>query len=375
MLKIVHFGKYYYPESGGIENATVSLAEGAALIGHEPSVVCFSSSGSMVTETRNGVKIFRLPATHKIFSQPLSLNYVLRCLSVAKSAHIVHLHAPNMLAAIAALLLPPNIKILVHWHSDIVGKASIAWLFRPIEFALLRRANLVIATSQAYFGASPILGYFNSKVSVIPLGVPDIKCSLENSPISSELDRKIRGRKIILAVGRFVRYKGFEYLVRAAAKLVEDSVVVIVGSGPMELELKELAASCNVVDRIVFTGRLEEGALHELFARASLYCMTSINRAEAFGIVLLEAMSHGLPVVASDIPGSGVPWVNQDGLTGFNVSVRSPDAIANACNLIISSEELRIMFSRNSRARFCAEFNEPLAVSRVNSKYECLLNA
>ena len=126
---------------------------------------------------------------------------------------------------------------------------------------------------------------------------------------SYELEKRIDGRKIILAVGRLVSYKGFDVLVEAAPDLHPDSVVVIVGSGPLGQKLRQAVELAGVSDRVILAGRLSDAALHSLFSKAALYCLPSIYRSEAFGVVLLEAMAHGLPIVATEIPGSGVSWV------------------------------------------------------------------
>ncbi|MFN7506811.1 MAG: glycosyltransferase, partial [Limnobacter sp.] len=100
----------------------------------------------------------------------------------------------------------------------------------------------------------------------------------------------------------------------------------------------------------------------------------STYRAEAFGVVLLEAMAHGVPIVASNIPGSGVPWVNQHGQTGLNVPVGDPKELATACNKILASEELRNKLSVGARRRFLSEFTEDVSVNRMIAIYKKLID-
>jgi glycosyltransferase involved in cell wall biosynthesis len=170
-----------------------------------------------------------------------------------------------------------------------------------------------------------------------------------------------------------VPYKGFNVLIQAAQQLPKDSVVVIVGGGPLQQELQQAIKSAGVRDRVVLAGRLSDAALHALFERAILYCLPSTYRAEAFGVVLLEAMAYGLPIVASDIPGSGVPWVNQHGLSGLNVPVEDAKALADACNQILTSEVLRRKFSQGARQRYLAEFTEVTSIKRMLIAYDRLL--
>lgn len=372
MAKIVHFGKYYFPDAGGVESVTVSLAKGAALAGHTVSVVCFQKSPFSKKEEIDGVNIIREPAK-LIASQPLGIKYFFQCLSLARKFDIIHLHAPNMLGALCALFAPAKMRLLVHWHSDVINKGLLGQLLRPLEFALLRRANSIVATSQVYADASETLAPFREKITVIPIGVSDAKHKGFDSQLPTTLETEIADRKIVLAVGRLVPYKGFNVLIQAAQHLAKDSVVVIVGGGPLQQELQQAIESAGVKDRVVMAGRLSDAALHALFERATLYCLPSTYRAEAFGVVLLEAMAYSLPIVASDIPGSGVPWVNQHGLSGLNVPVGDAKALAYACNQILTSDVLRNKFAQGARQRFLAEFTEDVSVKRILLEYDRLM--
>lgn len=373
MANIVHFGKYYFPDSGGVESVTISLARGAVVSGHSVSVVCFQKTTANSTELIDGVCVIRTPITKLIASQPLGFKYFLRCLMAAKNADLIHLHVPNMLGALCALLIGKKPRLLVHWHSDVLKKGVLGKILRPLESALLRRADCIVATSQVYADASKPLRPFKNKISVVSIGVPDVKHEGISSELSASFFEKICGKNLILAVGRLVPYKGFNVLIDAAKHLSNDTVVVIVGSGPLLQELQQAIELAGMKDRVVLTGRLSEAGVHALFERATLYCLPSTYRAEAFGVVLLEAMSYGLPIVATDIPGSGVPWVNQHGTSGLNVPVGDPVALAQACNQILSSPELRGRLSNGARQRFASEFTEEVAVKQMMLIYNHMI--
>lgn len=373
MANIVHFGKYYFPDAGGIESVTISLARGAAMAGHAVSVVCFEKTPADSEAVIDGVQVIRAPIAKLLASQPLGFKYFLQCFSAAKNADVVHLHVPNMLGALCALFIPAKTRMLVHWHSDVINKGFLGKLLRPLESALLRRADSIVATSQVYADASETLAPYRSKITVVPIGVPDAKHDGDGSQLRPALEAQVSGKKVVLAVGRLVPYKGFNVLIEAAQHLPEDSVVVIVGGGPLQQELRQAVEDGGVKDRVVLAGRLSDAALHALFDRATLYCLPSTYRAEAFGVVLLEAMAYSLPIVASDIPGSGVPWVNQHGVSGLNVPVGDPKALADACNQILASEDLRSRLSQGARERYLAEFTEDVSVKRMMMTYQCLL--
>lgn len=373
MASVVHFGKYYFPDAGGIESVTVSLAKGAVAEGYAVSVVCFEKVLAKSEDFIGGVHVIRSPIAKLVASQPIGLKYAWQCLSFARRADLVHFHAPNMLGALCALFVGSRVRLLVHWHSDVINKGLLGKILRPLESALLRRADRIVVTSQVYADASVTLAPFRSKITVVPIGVPDAKHEGPDSILPASIEELVSEKKIILAVGRLVPYKGFSVLIEAAKHLPTDTVVVIVGGGPLQQDLEQEVDAACVKGRVVLVGRLSDSALHALFERATLYCLPSISRAEAFGVVLLEAMAYGLPIVATDIPGSGVPWVNQQGTSGFNVPIGNPEALAAACNQILASPELRSRLSQGARQRFLAEFTEDVSVKRMMATYDRLL--
>jgi glycosyltransferase involved in cell wall biosynthesis len=374
MYKIVHLGKYYSPDAGGIESVTISLACGAVSAGHSVSVVCFKKSPAKSEEFIDGVQIIRTSTVKIIASQPISIKYLINCLKLTKKVDIVHLHAPNMLAAICALFIGRKTKLLIHWHSDVIDKGFLGLILMPFEHVLLRRADSIIATSQAYVNGSKRLSSYLKKISVVPIGVKAVVGNSEYSVLSPSFEHQISGKKIILAVGRLVAYKGFDVLIRAASDLSDDSIVVIVGDGPLRGFLEAALNSYGLNERVILTGRLSSADLHTLFCKASLFCLPSVSRAEAFGVVLLEAMAYGIPIVATDIPCSGVPWVNQHGITGLNVPVGDSAAFAKACRKILASKELHNKFASGANNRFLKEFREEVFISRVLRVYERLMS-
>ena len=172
MAHVLHLGKFYPPDNGGIESVTAALARGTAAAGMATTVLCFEEHGR--GDAQDGdVTVRRVPAI-KIASQPLAIAYLREAVQRARSADIVHVHLPNMLAGLAVTRIGPGPKVVLHWHSDVVGKGLLAHLTRPIERAMLRRADKVICTSQAYADASLTLRPFVDKVVVVPIGVADV---------------------------------------------------------------------------------------------------------------------------------------------------------------------------------------------------------
>jgi glycosyltransferase involved in cell wall biosynthesis len=198
MIKIVHFGKYYLPDNGGIESVTASLASRASFLGHEVSVVCFKKISNKSQDFIDGVHVIRAPIAILRASQPIGFKYFFQCLVAANKADLVHLHAPNMLGALCVLFISPKKKLLVHWHSDVINKGFLRKILRPLESALLRRANCIVATSQVYADASKALAPFRNKISVVPIGISDKNHLASSSSLSSKLYERVNNKKIHL---------------------------------------------------------------------------------------------------------------------------------------------------------------------------------
>jgi glycosyltransferase involved in cell wall biosynthesis len=367
-LKILHLGKYFYPDTGGVEMVTKATAEGAARAGCDVEVLCFGRVDYLHEEQCCGVKVLRAPIWKLVASQPFGWQYVHEFLRRARNADIVHVHVPNMLAALALLMARMPGRTVVHWHSDVVNKLWLGKLTRPLEWLMLRRADALVATSQAYADASPQLRRFKDKVHIVPIGIADPTIAKHANTIREVANDAL----VILAVGRLVPYKGFEVLIDAAHELPRGCRIVIVGGGKHGGELETRIHKRKVAHRVALTGPLDNSALRALFQRAAIFCLPSVTRAEAFGVVLLEAMAWGLPIVASDIAGSGVPWVNQHGVTGLNVPAGDAPALAAALAQLLGDPEQRARMGREARRRFETEFSSALATRRFLDLYGTL---
>ncbi len=369
--RVVHLAKFYPPDAGGMETVVASLARGAAAAGWAVDVVCFASASSAGAPMPCGMRVYRAPARLRPASQPLSLRYLWMARRCARGADLIHVHTPNFVALLCAMLLPRDRPLIVHWHSDVIDKGWLARLLAPAERWLLRRATAVVATSAAYAQASAALSRCPpAKLRIVQIGVPDPTGSGDPpAPLPAPLAQWLRGRLLVLAVGRFVAYKGFDVLVQAAADLHAGAAVIVVGDGPQAGAVARRIRDARLDDRVRLTGRANPDELHALFAAATVFCLPSLQRAEAFGVVLAEAMAYGVPVVATAIAGSGVPWVNSEGISGFNVPVGDARALAQACNRIIDSPALHERLAAGARQRFLDFFEEGRSVQSILALY------
>jgi glycosyltransferase involved in cell wall biosynthesis len=263
---------------------------------------------------------------------------------------------PN--ASAFALLASPAARTtpwIVHWHADIPPDA-LDWrlragyaFYRPFEQAILRRASAIVATSSAYLDASAALAPWRGKASVIPLGAGDVELP-EARPDLWPAGDGLR----LLAVGRLSHYKGFDVLIDALTR-ASDARLLLIGEGEQAEALRRLAAASAVAGRIRFAGAVDDATLQGAYAAADALVLPSLDRGEAFGLVLLEAMRARLAVIASAIPGSGIGEVVVDGESGLLVPPGDVDALAAAIRSI-GDATLRRRLATGGRSRWEKRF-------------------
>lgn len=333
-MRILHIGKYYAPERGGIERSMQDLAESGVARGDSVAALVHQRPGTWrhARENRAGVDVHRVGCIGAPLYTPLSPGFPFELLRVLRGFRpdLLHLHLPNP-SAFAALLLPSARRLpwVVHWHADVPPDAP-DWrlraayrAYRPFEQAVLSRAQAIIATSQPYLDASIALAPWRAKTRVVPLGIgpAPLASATENWPAPSGVR--------LLAVGRLSRYKGFDVLLAALARTV-DASLLLVGAGECERELRAQALALGLQERVGFAGALDDDRLAAAYASADAFVLPSLDRGEAFGLVLLEAMRAGLPVVASAVPGSGIGFVVDEGASGLLVPPGDAVALADA---------------------------------------------
>lgn len=372
-MKILHFGKYYPPYFGGVEKVNYDIVE--SLNRKEECQVdelCFAHAvGYEESFVPNGYKVIRVPIWGIKYSTPLPKGILKAFLSIRKDYDIVHVHVPNPIASIVSLLTPRKVKIVVHWHSDIIKQKALLKLFRPFQTAFLKRADAIIATSQNYVDASEDLRPYVSKTHVIPIGLDEKEMNYKTEDVEA-IRKEYDGKKIVLCIGRLTMYKGHHYLIEAANHLPEDTVVLIGGVGELEAELKEQVRQQRLENKVFFIGRIPQEKIYAYYKAADVFCIPSTSRAEAFGVVLLEALAMGTPIVTCNIQGSGVPWVNQDGETGFNVEPKNSKELAEKLNLLLSDDDLRVSMSEKCHKRFMDHFALDKMVEGTYKLYKSL---
>lgn len=385
-MRVLHIGKFFPPHPGGIERTCADLAAALSASGVATAVLAHAEPRTHRGRSfRRGDVDVTLVACHRqLLYVPLSPGFPWRLEQMIRRFRpdLLHLHVPNT-SAFSALLLRSARRLpwILHWHADVAADAQHAALrfayrlYRPWEQALLARARAVIATSAPYLNASTALAPWRDKVRVIPLGIApagaagDATAGYETIPPAWK-DGALR----VLAVGRLSYYKGFDVLLDALAH-VPQAGLVLVGEGEGKAHLHARARECGIDARVSFAGHVDDDTLSALYANADVLCLPSIDRSEAFGLVLLEAMRAGVPVIASEIRGSGVSYVVRARETGMLVPPGDAEALASALRRMAEDGAARKRMGEAGAQRWRDEFTLQRAAERTLTLYRDVLGA
>lgn len=368
-MRILHISKYYSPYLGGVENICKYLVEGTAK--HETAVVCFNDKCKDVIEEVNGHKVYRVATWLNVARQALSLSYfwVLKKAIKEFKPDVIQFHWANPFPAWVLLcVIPKNIKLIIHWHMDIIKQKHIYPFIKPVETALLKRANMVCVTSPQYRDGSLPLRPFRNKVRIVQNAMDEDNFILRDGDVEkiNAVKAKYDNKPIVFFIGRHIQYKGLPHLIEAEKYVKSDCVFVIAGSGPLTDELK---AQCKST-RVRFVGRLSDEDLKLYHYAASVFAFPSVTKNEAFGVALAEAMYCGTPAVTFTIPGSGVNWVSLNGETGIEVPNGDDKAYAEAVDKLIEDKELNKKYGVAGHQRVIESFTIPKMVAAQEKCYK-----
>lgn len=336
--KILQLGKYYPPEWGGIEQVTKDIHRYFGRILTITTLVF--TSGSNSSERDSGALIIRNSSKMNISRQPVSLNYMKYYVKNSRDFDLIYLHYPNIIAMFLVLLIKPKL-LVVHWHSDLVGFNFLGLLMRPFEKILLQRSVRVVVTSQVYAEHSAVLRKFLDKVDVIPIAAAPKTASLTSTDTFEQLRNiPIGEKKLCLTVGRLVGYKGLHKLIDAFSETDDQHILVIAGQGPLKQELQKKIVKNKLTNRVFILGKVEENLLQYLFKSAECFILASNQRSEAFGVVLIEALSYSLPIIVHNNVGSGMTTIVEDTKNGFLVNLNKPETLNSALKSLDNDNEL-----------------------------------
>lgn len=371
-MRILQLGKFY-PISGGVEKVMYELMESLSEDGIDCDMLCADETGerhTYVKQVNARARVIATPTLVKRYATCISPSMIWKLRSICRDYDIIHVHHPDPMAALALLLSGYRGKVALHWHSDIIKQHALLKFYMPLQNWLIRRADVIIGTTPVYVEQSPHLRKARGKLTHIPIGINAVRPDLN---MVKEIRDRYRGKKIVFSLGRLVEYKGFKYLIEAASMLPDDYVVLIGGAGALHDDLQARIDKLGLQGKAILLGRIPDRELSAYYGACDLYCLSSIYKTEAFAIVQIEAMSCGKPVVATNIPDSGVSWVNQDGVSGINVEARNAQALSEAIRKVAENPALYSKLSKGALERFNTCFTREKMLSRCKEVYRQLL--
>lgn len=360
-MKILHVYKDYFPVLGGIENHIKMLAEAQIRAGHKVTVLVCDPGLRTHIETYNGVKVIKAGRLLTAASMPISFT---QPLIVARlRPDILHVQGPYPLGELSAWLFGGKTPFVLSYQSDIVRQKTLLRFYGPFLRRVLRRVDRILTNSPRYIETSSWLQPVRTKCLSVPIGIDVRRFTLP--------EQYYTGPPTVLFVGRLRYYKGLDTLITAMRDL-PGVHLKLAGDGPMCGQLRAQVEALELTERVHFLGEIADEELPALYHQAHMFVLPSNARAEAYGIVLLEAMASGLPCVSTEL-GTGTSWVVQDGVTGRVVPPQDPAALAAALRELVDNPEKRRMMGQAGRLRVETEFTQELMTQRVMEVYESLV--
>lgn len=336
-IRVLQLAKHFDPDTGGIETITFNIAE--MLLRHDiqADVLCTEVAGPYV-ERERGYQVIRCKADLSFGNKRLSWRYVQLGRQLEADYDCALVHLPNPLAVLTALSWRKPVILI--WHADI-PQAAIRWASAPIDNRLLARASAVIGPTPIHLECSHrAKAIRNGIVIPFPFNRSLIPAATGQTAFADTLIRFRQGRAMSISIGRLVPYKGFDVLIEAARGFGENLCSLIVGSGPLEDDLKRRIEAAGVQDRVLLAGGLSPAELADAFAQARLGVMPSVTAAEMYGIAQVESMAAGLPMVSTNLKRSGVPFVNKNDETGLIVEPGDPKGLLVAMQRLVEDDAL-----------------------------------
>jgi lipopolysaccharide/colanic/teichoic acid biosynthesis glycosyltransferase/glycosyltransferase involved in cell wall biosynthesis len=364
-MRVTHLGKFYPPVAGGMERVLQALCEGERELGIDSRALVVGTARLTIHDSVNGVPVTRAGSILRVGSvwfAPALIPLLKRI-----ETDILVLHEPNPMALLAYAIARPKHPLVVWYHSEVMrSRWRYKLIYEPFLKVPLGRAARIVVSSPALMEHAEALAAHRRRCDVIPFGL-DI--TPDEAPAVHPAVRAIRERwngPVALFVGRLVPYKGVDVLLRALVDV--DVAAVIIGDGPLRADLENEAARLGITSRTFFPGNVDDAAVSAWYGACDLFVLPSVTRAETFGLVQLEAMARGKPVISTRLP-TGVPWVNVDGVTGLTVPPGDAAALREALGRLSRDADLRRLMGAAARERYLEEFSRPRMVARTRALY------
>jgi glycosyltransferase involved in cell wall biosynthesis len=327
-MRILQLTEHYLPFLGGVEVNTHEICKRLIRDGFEVDVVCEKEPGTKQEEVMDGVRIHRVSGLHlvKLKYNVGKVAPAMILKGVLNNADLVHAHAYGFFPTYVSMF--SNKPVVITTHSDPAAKIyPFCDLSRSIP---LRFANRIIATTQMEKVHLTHRGVKESKVTVIPNGITlRAKAAPSNSHVFN---------KNILCLARLdTAHKGQDILLEAMPKVVSkvpDAKLLLAGTGKDADKLKGLIKKLGIGANVEFKGAITDPIKSEFLRNCRILCITP--RTESFGVVYLEAMGNGLPIVTTNV--GGIPEVVAD--AALLVPPNESSSLADTLIEVLTNDEI-----------------------------------
>ncbi len=379
-LKVLQLGKQYYPHIGGIEVTMQQFAEGIqdSMVSH---VLASQDKGPARHTIINGVPVYYAKSWGILASLPISWDLIRYLRKHHSEYDIIHLHMPFPLGDLACLLSGFKGKLVLYWHSDVVRQKKALLFYKPLMNWTLRRADAIAIATQGNIDGSPYVKPFEKKCVRIPFGLraaweeKSDRYWAEKETLPA-VSHKENPSLHLLFIGRLVYYKGCDVLIAAMEAIKTEFPLELasislhlVGTGAMESELKKRVARAALNHHIRFLGEVSDSVLEQEIRRCDVLVFPSVANSEAFGLVQLEAMAFGKPVINTSLP-TGVPWVSLHKKTGLTIPPNNKKALQKAILWMLKNPGKRCQMGIVARKRIKDEFTQEQMLNRIMKLYQ-----
>jgi len=363
-MKILQINKLYYPIIGGVETTTQVIAEG---LNNQDNltvdVLVCQLRGTIKIEKINGIKIYRAASWGKMLGMPLSLNFFKLFKKIYRDYDLILIHHPFPLVFLALPFLKKLPSIIIYYHSDIIRQKISRLFFLPFISLGLKKAKKILVGGQNLINYSPLLKKYRDKCTIIPFSL-----KLEDYLITPEIKEEAQKIKqqypapLILSVGRLVYYKGFKYLITAMKEV--KAHLIIIGQGPDKKKLDKLIHQQNLTNKISLINHVSD--LRPFYLACDLFVLAACAPSEAFGLVQLEAMIYGKPVINTNLP-TAVPEVSLNQQTGLTVTPGNTTELIKAINDLLNNPNRIKKFGQAAELRIKQKFNRQDFLTKLAS--------
>lgn len=375
-VRVLQINKLWGADRGGIESVLDAYVRGLSSLGYPVQVLACRPwppasdyAAEMQPTPPPGADLCELSAP-VVASMPCHPGFPARMRKLMESAGLVHFHVPFPLAEAAAVALPKRVPWIATFHAEVTRHPLwMRQIYRAVLHRFLARLDGIIVSSPN-MAEIPLLRPYAHRIQVIPFGC-DVAMLQAPPVLPDDALPPRRGCPVVLFAGRLVAYKGVDILLRALCGLAVDAWIL--GDGPERPRLERLAARLGLNDQVRFLGYRPRDQLRAAMHRAAVLVLPSVSSAEAFGIVQIEALASGLPVINTFLP-TGVNFVSPHGVTGWTVPPGDVPALRAAIHGLLQDYPLRHHFAAASRQRASRLFALDLQTSRLHNLYQEVLS-